>query len=135
MNKEKLKIKGFFHFAINTLDINESVEFYKEVLRLPVGKVKELEDFGIVELQVTEDTFFELFDMRGQCTEFVKVAPEKDKFRHIALSVENIHDWYEHLKECGVTFELELTYLEEHGHYAILFYDPNGVIIELNAPK
>jgi len=134
MNKEELKIKGFFHFAINTLDINESIEFYTKVLKLSVKRVLELEEFGLVEMQVTEDSFVELFDMRGKCTEFVKVAPEKDKFRHIAFTVDNIHGWYEHLKECGVTFELELTYLEAHGHHAILFYDPNGVIIELNGP-
>ena len=135
LNAENLKIKGFFHFAINTLDIDESIKFYTEVLKLPIKRKIELEEFGLVELQVTEDSFVELFDMRGKCKEFVKVAPEKDKFRHMAFSVDNIFEWNEHLKQCGVKFELELTYLEAHGHYALLFYDPNGVILELNAPK
>ena len=118
------------HIAINTKNINESIEYYgrvfgfNEVFRADMGVCE------LVYLKVNENTTLELFDLRGACEEGA-VSESRMGLRHIAFQVDDINAWNKRLKECGGTFTMELTRMENIRSEGLLVCDPNGVIIEL----
>ena len=125
-----MKINEVNHIAINTLDINETIEFYKEALHLPLIEKVDCGDLMLAYMKIKENSFLELFDLKGNCKKGI-LPEEQQGLRHIAFEVEEITAWYEHLKKVKVKFVQHLTAFEPVGNNVILFEDPNGVVIEL----
>lgn len=123
-------IKDVHHIAINTIDIDESIKFYTEVLRLKQKETVDIGELALVYIEISDDRYIELFDLKGSC-EKGSVSNELQGLKHIALSVENIEEWNEHLKAHNVEFTVELCEFTPVGKNVVLFKDPNGVIIEL----
>ena len=125
-----MTIERVNHIAINTKDIDESIEYYKrvfgfdEVFRADMGVCE------LIYLKVNEQTTLELFDLRGACEEGV-ASESKMGLRHVAFQVDDINAWNDRLKENGATFKMELTRMENIRSEGLLVCDPNGVIIEL----
>ena len=125
-----MKINKPDHIAINTVDIEQSVLFYKEMLgfkelkRIPNG------DSTLVYMDCGCGTTIELFDWKGNCSSFC-MDDAKSGIAHFAFDVTDIEKWNEHLIEKGAQFTLPLCKLEHLNKNVLLIKDPNGAVIEL----
>jgi glyoxylase I family protein len=126
-----MDIKAIDHVAINTVDIEESVRFYTQVMGLKLLKRVPNGDNVLVYLKINDNSTLELFDCEKKI-EYFEHSESCSGPLHIALSVGNIAEWYEHLKAHNVAFTLPLCALDHLGKNVLLFKDPNGVIIELS---
>lgn len=125
-----MDIKVIDHIAINSVDIEESVRFYSEVMGLTLLKRVPNGDNTLVYLKINETSTIELFDHKKEIR-YHEHPENASGTAHIALSVGNIQKWNEHLKKHKVEFTLPLCALEHLGKNVLLFKDPNGVVIEL----
>jgi glyoxylase I family protein len=125
-----MKINGLDHIAIDTIDIAESEKFYTEVMGFEVLKRVPNGDSVLVYMKINESSTIELFDHEKEIN-YLEHPGSASGTAHIALSVNGIADWYEHLKRHNVAFTLPLCPLEHLGKNVLLFKDPNGVVIEL----
>lgn len=125
-----MDIKVIDHIAINTVNIEESVRFYSEVMGFTLLKRVPNGDNTLVYLKINESSTIELFDHEKEIR-YHEHPENASGTAHIALSVGNIKKWNEHLKKHNVEFTLPLCALEHLGKNVLLFKDPNGVVIEL----
>ncbi len=125
-----MKLHTFDHIAVNTVDINESVRFYTDVLGLTETRRVPNGDNTLVYMKVNDTSAVELFD-HEQPISYSEAAPNKSGVGHFCLSVTDIEAWNEHLKKHNVEFTLPLCALSHLGKKVLLFKDPNGVVIEL----
>jgi catechol 2,3-dioxygenase-like lactoylglutathione lyase family enzyme len=126
-----MTIKQIDHIAINTVNIDESVKFYSEVMgfeelrRVPNG------DNVLVYMKINDSSTIELFDHEKQI-DYSEHPGSASGTAHFAFSVNNIQEWNDHLIKHHVIFTLPLCPLEHLGKNVLLFKDPNGVVIELS---
>jgi len=127
-----MKINHIHHIAVNTLDIEESIEFYQKMLDF---KMESRVDMGIctlVYMKICEGSYFELFDLYGKC-EKGHVAEDLQGIRHIALDVCDIETWNKTLKEKGAEFVMELCDMHQINKKGLMIKDPNG--LSLNSAR
>ena len=127
-------IKSIEHIGIMVKDINQSVEFYTNVLGFLISRKIEMDEFSAVFVE-KDGSKIELMEYRG------KNVPERSKAielkigliplnDHISFSVEDIENTVIELKKKGIKLDLEPMQLES-GMKLASFKDPNGVLIEL----
>lgn len=92
-----MKLNQVHHIAINTLNIEESVQFYQELFGFTEASRADMGACTLVYLKVAENTFLELFDLRGSC-EKGSVPENLQGLRHIAFDVTDIEAWNRLLK-------------------------------------
>jgi len=126
-----MTINQIDHIAINTVDIEESVKFYSEVLRFQELRRIPNGDSVLVYMQINDTNTIELFDHEKKI-DYTEHPENASGAAHIALSVNDINAWNEHLIKHNVTFTLPLCALEHLKKNVLLFKDPNGVVIELS---
>ena len=126
----EMKLNRVHHIAINTLNIEESVQFYQELFGFAEVSRANMGACTLVYLKVAENTFLELFDLRGSC-EKGSVPENLQGLQHIAFDVTDIEAWNRLLKEKNANFAMELCTMEQISKKGLLIRDPNGVIIEL----
>ncbi len=131
-------IKKIDHIGIMTNDLQQSVEFYTDVLGFSVSRKIEMAEAGLSAVFVEKDgSTIELMKYQG------KNVPNRSKGAelkiggssipindHISFSVDDIESTVTEFKEKGVKFDLEPMLLEG-GMKIASFKDPNGVLIEL----
>nr|WAI00014.1 MAG: VOC family protein [Candidatus Methanoperedens sp.] len=130
-------IKTIDHIGIITNNLQQSVEFYTDVLGFSISAKIEMDDVGFsatfVEMNGSK---IELIGYRGEIPKRsgdieIKLGegsiPIND---HITFSVDEIGVTVTDLKEKGVIFCLEPIQLES-GMKLASFKDPSGVLIEL----
>jgi catechol 2,3-dioxygenase-like lactoylglutathione lyase family enzyme len=121
--------RGLHHVALVARDVQETVDFYQELLEFPLTEIFENRDY-----QGSNHFFFDIgqgnllafFDFPG-----LDVGPYAEVLgglHHIAISVEPAR--WERLK--GKLDEAGVEYLMESGT-SIYFRDPNGARLELIA--
>ena len=93
-----MKLNRVHHIAINTLNIEESVQFYQELFGFTEVSRANMGACTLVYLKVAENTLLELFDLRGSC-EKGSVPENLQGLRHIAFDVTDIEAWNRLLKE------------------------------------
>ena len=130
-------IKTIDHIGIMTNDLQQSVEFYTDVLGFSVSTKIEMDDTGFSAIFVEKNgNKIELMGYKGEIPkrlEGIEIKlggssiPIND---HITFSVDDIGATVTELKEKGVEFGLEPIQLEG-GMKLASFKDPNGVLIEL----
>jgi lactoylglutathione lyase len=130
-------IKTIDHIGILTNDLQQSVEFYTDVLGFSISAKIEMADVGLAAIFVEKNgSKIELMGYRGAIpkrSEGIEIKlgggsiPIND---HITFTVDEIAATVTELKEKGVEFGLEP--IEVEGGLKIAsFKDPNGVLIEL----
>lgn len=130
-------IKTIDHIGIMTNDLQQSVEFYTDVLGFSVSAKIEMDDVGFSVIFVEKNgSKIELMGYRDE----IPKRPEGIEIKldgspipindHITFSVDNIGATVTELKEKGVEFILEPIQLEG-GMKLASFKDPNGMLIEL----
>ncbi len=125
-----MNIKTIDHIAISTVDIEESIRFYSEVMGFTLLKRIPNGDNALVYLKIDDTTTIELFDHEKEIRHYDH-PDDASGLTHIAFNVDNINEWNEHLKKHNVEFTLPLCSLEHIGKSVLLFKDPNSAIIEL----
>ncbi|HMB46425.1 MAG TPA: VOC family protein [Candidatus Methanoperedens sp.] len=130
-------IKTIDHIGIMTNDLQQSVEFYTDVLGFSVSAKIEMEEIGFSAIFVEKNGGkIELIGYRGEIpkrSEGIEIKmgggsiPIND---HITFTVDDIEATVTELKEKGVEFVLEPIQVEG-GMKIASFKDPNGVLIEL----
>ncbi len=126
-----MQIKEIDHIAVNTVDIEQSVRFYSEVLGFELLRRVPNGDNVLVYLKINDNSTMELFDHEKEIR-YHEHPDSASGTAHIAFSVNDITAWNEHLKKHNVEFTLPLCALDHLGKNVLLFKDPNGVIIELS---
>ncbi|WP_353423683.1 VOC family protein [Christensenella massiliensis] len=127
---KNVKISHTHHIAVNTVEIERSVSFYRDILGFQEVKRADMGPCTLVYMKISEDAYMELFDLRGN-TECWVVAENCRGLRHIAFEVDDISAWNVFLKEKGIPFVQEISEMPEIGKRALLISDPNGVVVEL----
>lgn len=127
-----MRVDGIDHIAINTVNIEESANYYKDVFGFREVSRANMGDCILVYLEIQPGTYLELFDLRGN-VERGNSPENRQGLRHIAFGVKDIESWNRHLKAKKADFVMELTRMEPIHKDGILVRDPNGVIVELNA--
>ncbi len=98
-------IKGIAHVAYNVLDMERSITFYCDVLGFKKAFTID-DDNGnpwIVYIKVKEGMFIELFYTNNEkLTEQPRVG-----YSHLCLEVDDIHEIANHLKNKGLTLDVE----------------------------
>jgi glyoxylase I family protein len=125
-----MTIKGLDHIAVFTVDIDESVRFYRDVMGFTENRRVPNGDSTLIYMQINETSAIELFD-HERPIEYHEHSDSTSGVAHICLAVTGIDAWNERLQAHGVTFTLPLCTLEHLEKRILLFKDPNGVVIEL----
>ena len=130
-------IKAIDHIGILTQDLQQSVEFYTNVLGFSVSAKIEMEEVGLSAIFIEKNgSKIEILGYRGAIpkrSEGIEITmgggsiPIND---HITFTVDDIGATITELKEKGVEFGLEPIQVEG-GMKIASFKDPNGVLIEL----
>jgi lactoylglutathione lyase len=130
-------IKTIDHIGILTNDLQQSVDFYTDVLGFSISAKIEKDDVGFAAIFVEKNgSRIELIGYRGKIpkrSESIEIKlgegsiPIND---HITFTVDDIEATVTEIKEKGVEFGLEPIQVEG-GMKIASFKDPNGVLIEL----
>ncbi|CAK7074384.1 MAG: hypothetical protein DELT_03208 [Desulfovibrio sp.] len=125
-----MKVNHTHHIAVNTMEIEQAVEFYRDILGFKEVSRADMGPCTLVYMKISGDTYMELFDLRGG-TEDGKNAENRRGLRHIAFDVDDVRAWDAFLREKGVPFVQEISEMPEIGKRALLVSDPDGVVVEL----
>lgn len=127
-------IKTIDHIGIMTKDLQQSVEFYTDVLGFSISTKIEMNDFSAVFVEKDGNKIelmrFKNIPKRPKYVELKIGGSSIPITDHISFSVDHIEATVTELKEKGIVFDLEPIQLEG-GNKLASFKDPNGVMIEL----
>lgn len=126
-----MKITSIDHITINCYKVQESFDFYENVLGL--SRVNTI-DMG--------DHMLHLYQLPGAKLELIEYKTEQKRiqagntdtgiYRHIALRVDDIKEVEARCEKAGYGFNLKPTAIEQLGGMVVmLIVDPNGVEIEI----
>ena len=115
---------------IRVLDLERSINFYKDVLNMKVVKSLDFSDFSLVYLRNNEADFeIELTLNKGR----VEPYSMGDGYGHIAIVVDNLEQKHEILEKMGY-FPLPIKQFTDDGKLLAKFFfiqDPDGYKIEV----
>jgi len=128
-----MEISALDHIAINTKDFEKSIEFYRDKLGF-----KELNRvcqpyFDSVYLLIPGGGRLEVFDNRGK-TKDVNLHDLNAGVKHIAFRVNDVKKHEKFLKEKGIEAFCKTTELPDFNARILLFYDPDGTVLEFCEP-
>jgi catechol 2,3-dioxygenase-like lactoylglutathione lyase family enzyme len=130
-------IKAIDHIGILTKDLQQSVNFYTDVLGFSISNKIEMADLGLSAIFIEKNgSRIELMGYSGAIpkrSEGIEITMGESSIPindHITFSVDDIIATVTEFKEKGVEFGMEPIQLEG-GMKLTSFKDPNGVLIEL----
>lgn len=135
-------VKAVRHVGINTDDIHQSVEFYKQLGFNKILYDKTDSSEYINKLSALNDEslhMIKLFSEEAQLTIELVQYKQPDKktvsirnigTAHLALQVTNAKETYQHLKRNNMNVLSEPLLSSDKGAYVFFCYDPNGFRIE-----
>jgi len=128
-------ITGLDHIGIAVSNLNEALEVYERILGLKVEKIKVIEEEKIkTALLLAGDVKIELMeptDEEGPVARFIMKRGEG--MHHIALTVSNLEEFLQKIKEKGIALVDEKPRIGVEG-YRMAFLHPKslkGVLVEL----
>jgi catechol 2,3-dioxygenase-like lactoylglutathione lyase family enzyme len=144
-------LTGAHHTSFTVADLEQSLEFFRDLLGLELLFVREVRDayFGqIVGLPgcVVKAALLRIPGCNHHVELIQYLSPPGETYRprpcdpgstHLALLVEDLPALYRHLLDRGVQFASEPVQIEagpNRGGYAVYGRDPNGILIEFFQP-
>jgi lactoylglutathione lyase len=124
-------IMGVDHVTINVVSMEESIYFYETVLGLIKLNSVDMGDHTLQYFKLNNYTMLELIQYHYETAKESLPVDTKGIYRHLALQVENIQEFYSELCKTNANITSPLGFCEKLGFYNILIKDPNGVEIEL----
>lgn len=149
-------IKGIWHTSFTVDDIEETIDFYKDVLGLDLVHRQSQNNEYTRKLVGYEDANLKVAMFKipgtspepsGHVLEFVEyIQPEGEyvpqgtahtRSAHVAFVVDGIHTLEKKLRQHGINFKSEVVSIVEginQGGHTVYFLDPNGITLELVQP-
>ncbi|HOB16760.1 MAG TPA: VOC family protein [Defluviitoga sp.] len=122
----------FDHLAITVSDLQQSIEFYRDILGFKVlGQlIQDNGNFIIVYLDMGNNKILELFNFSEKGEPITTYNDKNIGIKHFAYKVANVDETYRYLSDKGVEFSMEPT--DAEGGVRIAFFkDPDGILIEI----
>ena len=115
-------INGVDHIAINTMKLEQSKQFYMDVLGLEVEPRPDIEIPGCW-LRANGRDFLHLFQMGSD------VPPSHGGIDHFAMSIDDMESARARLEKHNITYREHA--LPDGSRRQFFFDDPNGIMVEL----
>lgn len=122
-----MKVIGFDHFAINTVDFESSLVFYRDVLGFKQLDTVDTGDFSSTNLIAPGGSIVELLDKHKKSNE--ATSDNHARVDHIAFNVDDVEGFEKALKSSGFEIVASCTELEDFNTKVVKCKDPNGIII------
>lgn len=140
------------HFSFTVSNLERSIDFYCGILGLEliatvdrtgndIAQIVAYPDAhlknGYIKLSRTGDLQLELIEYVSPQGQPVDTATCNPGIAHICFAVDDIHSTYTRLREAGVRFKSEpvpITSGQNRGAFAVYFFDPDGITLELLQP-
>ena len=117
------------HIAINARDFEKTLQFYRDILGFEELNTVVQDNLRATFLKIPGGGRMELFDNYGKTIS--KTMGELDNgVRHIAFTVKDVKKHEEILIKNGVKILLNTTEIPDFKTRVILFYDPDGLVLE-----
>jgi catechol 2,3-dioxygenase-like lactoylglutathione lyase family enzyme len=126
-----MAITSIDHVTINVVSMEESIYFYETILGLIKLNSVDMGDHTLQYFRLNNHTMLELIQYHYDTGKEMLSIDTRGMYRHVALQVENIQEYYSQLCKTEVNITSPLGFCEKLGFYNILLLDPNGVEIEL----
>ncbi len=126
-----MKLNYITHISIIAKDVDKSIQFYSQVLKLPLVKVVEKPNQILRYFKINETQEIELNEYLYEVETYLGNLNDKGKYRHIAFNVENIEEWQNYIENEGYSFHIPVSVDSYLNVKSGLFLEPNGVEIEL----
>lgn len=144
-----MRARSFSHVGITVRDFNEFVRFYWDVFKCPLVGVSDSPTervrtfFGVDPsagapeptckigwIRVPGGAVLEIFEFNPKLP--LEAGPwNRVGLTHFSMNVRNIHKWYAHLKQKGVTIISEPTQSPNGGQWFFFVKDCDGNLIEI----
>lgn len=128
-----MKIKALDHIGINAVDYAKTVAFYRDVLEFKELNSVVHDDLISTYFKIPGGGRMEIFDNLDKTNEY-EIKELDNGVRHIAFEVEDVQEHERLLTKKGVELFWKTTELPDYDARVLLFYDPNGVMIEFCEP-
>lgn len=126
-----MKITSVDHITINCFKLQESIDFYENVLGLSLIKVVDLGDH-VLHLYQLPGVKLELIEYKDEQKHIVTGKTDIGIYRHFAVRVNDIEEAYQRCLEAGCPINLKPTKIKQlDDMYIMLIVDPNGVEVEM----
>jgi len=125
-----LDIIGIDHVAINAIDYDKTIHFYRDILEFKELNSVKTPELTAKYLQVPGGSRLEIFDNKGK-TKRIELDDLNVGMKHLAFRVNDVKKHEQLLASKGVKMLWETTELDDFNARIILFYDPNGIVVEL----
>ncbi len=126
-----MKFTAVDHITINCCKLQESFDFYENVLGLSRVSMVDMGDH-VLYLYQLPGARLELIEYKNEQTHVIAGNTDIGVYRHFALRVDDIEEAYRRCQLAGYPINLEPTSIEKlNGQVVMLIVDPNGVEIEI----
>ncbi len=126
-----MKILAINHITINVRDLEETKDFYANVLRLPEAGFIHMRDHTLTYYQLTPDTRLELIDYLTEQKEAHVTETDLCIYRHFCLETDDLESVAADCRAAGVPIRKEPGWVETLQCSTMLITDPNGIEIEI----
>ena len=119
------------HITINCFKLQESIDFYENVLGLSRVNIVDMGDH-VLHLYQLPDVKLELIEYKNEQKHVIAGNTDIGIYRHFAVRVDDIEEAYRRCRQAGCPINLEPTKIKQLNDMLImLIVDPNGVEIEM----
>jgi len=126
-----MKITSVDHITINLNRVQESFDFYENVLGLSRVNTVDMGDH-VLHLYQLPGTKLELIEYKEDQKLVQAGNTDKGVYRHMALRVDDIKEVEARCEKAGYGFNLKPAAIKQlNGQVVMLIVDPNGVEIEI----
>lgn len=126
-----MRITAVDHITINCFKIQESFDFYENVLALSRVNTVDMGDH-VLHLYQLPGVKLELIEYKNEQTHIAAGNTDIGIYRHMALRVNDIEEAYQRCLQAGCRINLKPTAIKQlNDQIIMLIVDPNGVEIEM----
>lgn len=126
-----MKITGLNHITINVVDLQASIEFYKNILGLQQNGFIDMGDHTLTYFALPQNVRLELIDYAQKDAKKEIKETDIGTYRHFCLEAEDLEEVEKVCKENGVVVRKSVSYVDKLSCKTMLVVDPNGVEIEI----
>ena len=126
-----MRVTAVDHITINCFKLQESFDFYENVLGLSRVNTVDMGDH-VLHLYQLPGVKLELIEYKNEQKHIVAGNTDIGIYRHFALRVDDLEEAYRRCQQAGCRINLKPTSIEKlNGLTIMLIVDPNGVEIEM----
>jgi len=128
---EFMKITAVDHVTINCFKLQESIDFYENVLGLRLINIVDLGDH-VLHLYQLPGVKLELIEYKDEQNHIITGKTDIGIYRHLAVRVNDLEEAYRLCQQAGCPINLKPTKIKQlNDMFIMLIVDPNGVEIEM----